>query len=251
MGRKTLSALVALSGVLNAQALAQSAVRRDASSAGSGDLRLDVTVGFRGNLRNDGKGVYRTGVDGIAAWLDLTRWPQMSFDICTDWPFWRFPGATAATAPPPTGVPGNRALVHQMTAPVPGGGGRPLSTFTSARGDVAISKPLTMTVRSFLDMAIGSSLSPDSAEVRFCNSDCTEYYSLIFGAKNLFDQEHPLNGVGSTKPTVARTSEQTWTITFFPKTIGRLWMGTSASKDPVKRDVGLYFYEGNLRLDKQ
>jgi hypothetical protein len=208
ISRKALSLVAALSGILNAQVLREAAVQRAASSAGSGDLRLNVTVGSSGNLSNDGKGIYRTGVDGVAAWLDLTRWPQMSFDICIDWPFARYPGASAASAPQPTGMHGRRTLVHRMTDPVPGGGGRPLSVFDGQHGnDVAISNPLTTTIRSFLDMAIGSSLSPDSAEVRFCNSDCSEFHSLVFGGRNLFDQENSsLNGIGTTRPTITRTS---------------------------------------------
>lgn len=243
--RTAVTFLAALCAFLNAQVSSKTDSRHNA-----GDVRLNVIVGSTGNLTNDGKGVYRTGVDGVAGWLDLTRWPQMSFDICIDWPFSRHPGATAATAPPPTGVPGNRTLIHRMTDPVPGGGGRPLSVFGSHHGnDVAISKPLTPTVRSFMDMAIGSSLSPDSAEVRFCNSDCSEYHNLVFGDRNLFDRDTPLNGAGSTKPTITRKSEGTWKIAFPPKTIGRLWRGTS--DHPVKRDVGLYYYEGTLQLEIQ
>jgi hypothetical protein len=229
---------------LNAQALPTTDVRRETR-----DVRLNVIVGSSGNLTNDGKGVYRTGVDSLAAWLDLTRWPNMSFDICVDWPFARYPGATAATFPPPTGVPGDRTLIHRMTNPVPGGGGRSLPVFAGHHGnDVAISKPLTSTVRSFMDMAVGSSVSPDSAEVRFCNSDCSEFHSLVFGRSNLFDST-PLHGAGSTKPVVTRNSEGTWTIAFPPKTIGRLWRGTS--DHPVKKDVGLYYYEGTLQLEIQ
>jgi hypothetical protein len=247
---KALSVLVVLAGIVNAQTSPASAVRRDGSAAGPGDLRLNVIVDGTHNLSSDGKGAYRTGVDGVAAWLDLTRWPQMSFDICIDWPFANHPGANAATAPKPAGVPGSRTLVHRMTDPVPGGGGEPLGVFDGRHGnDVAISKPVTPTVRSFLDMAIGSSLSPDSATVRFCNSDCSEFYNLVFGGRSLFDKDTSINGVGTTRPSITRTSERTWTISFRPKTVGRLWKGTS--RDPVKRDVGLYYYEGNLQLERQ
>jgi hypothetical protein len=100
-----------------------------------------------------------------------------------------------------------------------------------------------------MDMAIGSSLSPDSAEVRFCNSNCSAYYSLVFGDKNLFDPTTPLHGAGSTKPTITRNSDRTWTIAFPPMTIGRLWSGTSDR--PVKADTGLYYYEGTLQLEIQ
>ena len=174
----------------------------------------------------------------------------MSFDICIDWPFARHPGASAVGAPPPSGTRGNRTLVHRMTDPVPGGGGRPLSVFNSHHGnDIAISNPLTAAVRSFRDMAVNTSLSPDSAEVRFCNSDCSESYSLIYGSRKLFDQNSSIHGVGSTKPAITRASERTWTIKFPPKTIGRLWRGSSAQ--PEKTDIGLYYYEGNLQLEIQ
>src|SRR4051812_45206894 len=56
-----------------------------------GDIRLNVVVGSTGNLRNDGKGAYHTGEDYVAAWLNPTRWPEMSFDICMGWPFAKHP----------------------------------------------------------------------------------------------------------------------------------------------------------------
>lgn len=74
-------------------------------------------------------------------------------------------------------------------------------------------------------MAIGSSLSLMSAEVRFCNSDCSEFYSLIFGGHSLFGNQQ-IHGVGSMKPIVTRTSELTWTIIFSQGTVGRLWNRT-------------------------
>src|SRR5688572_14541127 len=147
--------LAALCAFLNAQVLPKTDSRHDA-----GDVRLNVIVGSTGNLTNDGKGVYRTGVDSVGGWRDLTRWPQRSFDGCIDWACSRDPDATAATYAPPTGVRSNRTVIHRMSDPVPGGGGRPLSVFDGHHGnDVAISKPLTSTVRSFMDMAIGSWLS--------------------------------------------------------------------------------------------
>src|SRR2546426_2950195 len=80
-----------------------------------------------------------------------------------------------------------RTVEHHLTAPVPGGGGTSLGVFSSPMGnDLVISKPMTASVNSFTAMAVGSSASPDSAEVRFCNSVCSEYYSLIFGAESVW-----------------------------------------------------------------
>jgi len=125
-----------------------------------GDIRLNVLVSSTGNLRNDGNGTYRTGKDYVAAWLNPTRWPQMSFDICMNWPFSRHPGVGGATAPAPSGTPGNRTLVHRMTDPVPQSGAKPVGVFTGPGGgnDVALPRPLTSTVGSFTVMAIGTSL---------------------------------------------------------------------------------------------
>lgn len=212
-----------------------------------GDIRLNVVVSATGNLRNDGKGTYYTGRDYVAAWLNPTRWPEMSFDICMNWPFAKFPGVGSATAPRPTGTHGNRTLMHRMTDPVPGGGGKPLGVFTGPGGgnDVALPKPLTSTVSSFTDIAIGTSLSPQSAEVRFCNADCTEYYSLIFGDKSVFGYPK-VNGAGTTRPIITRTAETTWTISFPPRSIGRLW-----NRSGNGTDLGLYYYEGHLEIQKQ
>jgi hypothetical protein len=149
------------------------------------DVRLNVVVSDTGNLRSDGKGAYVTGKDHIAAWLNPARWPAMSFDICMNWPFAKYPGLGSDTAPRPSGTAGDRTLLHRMTDPVPGAGGTPRGVFTGPGGsnDVALAKPLTTTVRSFTDLAVGASVSPQSAEVRFCNADCSEYYSVIFGGE--------------------------------------------------------------------
>jgi len=134
-----------------------------------------------------------------------------------------------------------------MTDPTVGGGGRSLGVFTGPGGgnDIAISRPLTSTINSFFDMAIGASLSPTSTEVRFCNSDCTEYYSLLFGDSSVF--HHPgIYGAGSKRPIVSRTSDTTWTISFQPGTVGRLW-----NRLPAVPTSAFYYYEGNLELKKQ
>lgn len=213
----------------------------------NGDVRLNVIVSADGNLRNDGKGIYSTGKDGVAAWLNPTRWSEISFDICMNWPFARFPGVNSATSPAPTGTPGRRTLIHRFTDPVPEQRGKPIGVFTGPGGsnDVALPKPLTPTVSSFTEMVIGSSLSPQSAEVRFCNADCTRYYSLIFGEKSVFGYAN-VNGNGTTRPTVSRTSETTWRIDFPSRTIGRLW-----DRSGNVTDLGLYYYEGSLELRKQ
>lgn len=220
------------------------------------DIRLNVVVSSTGNLRNDGKGAYYTGTDHMAAWLNSARWPgpwrDMSFDICMGWPFARYPGGDSATAPAPTGTPFNRTLMHHMTDPVPQGGGKPLGVFSGPGGanDVAVSKPLTSTVTSFTDMTIGSSVSPQAANVRFCDSRTERTcYLLIFGDKNLFGGSEQ-NGVGTTRPIVSRTSETAWTISFPPRTIGRLWSKVWEPKEIVT-DLGLYYYAGKLDIQKQ
>jgi hypothetical protein len=219
------------------------------------EIRLNVVVSSTGNLRNDGKGTYRTGEDYVAAWVNPSRWPEMSFDICMNWPFSRYPGVDAATAPAPSGTRDTRTLVHRMTDPVPQGGGRPMGVFTGPGGgnDVALPKPLTSTMTSLTDMAIGTSLSPQSAEVRFCNSNCSEVYSLLFGDKSVFGYPK-ITGAGTTRPIVSRTSETAWTISFPPRTVGRLWDRTTGRFRTVptsedETDLGLYYYEGSLSLE--
>ena len=221
------------------------------------EIRLNVVVGSTGNLRNDGKGTYYTGKDYVAAWINPSRWPEMSFNICMNWPFARFPGVDSLTAPAPTGTRENRTLLHSMTDPVPEGGGKPIGVFSGPGGgnDVALPKPLTSTVTSLTDMAVGTSLSPQSAEVRFCNSDCSEVYDLIFGKKSVFGYPN-VNGAGTTLPIIYRISETTWTISFPPRTVGRLWNRTPGEfrKVPTtenETDLGLYYYEGSLDIQKQ
>lgn len=211
------------------------------------DIRMNAVVSSSGNLSNDGKGSYYTGKDWVGIWLNPTRWPKQSFHICMNWPFNFFHTCDSATAPAPTGIGGSRTLLHRITNPIPEGKGKSLGEFTGPGGgnDIALSRPLTSTINSFTDMAIGSSLSPQSAEVRFCNSDCSEYYSLIFGDGSVFDDPR-INGAGSTRPIVSRTSEFTWTISFPWGTIGRLW-----NRTPEVPTSELYYYEGSLEIKEQ
>jgi hypothetical protein len=95
-------------------------------------------------------------------------------------------------------------------------------------------------------MAVGSSVSPDSAEVRFCSSVCSEYYSLIFGAESVWYPELKINGAGTTKATVTRTSDTSWAIIFPAKSIGRLW-----KRSGTLTDLGLYYYEGRVDIQRQ
>lgn len=221
------------------------------------EVRLNVVVSSTGNLRNDGKGTYFTGTDYVAAWLNPTRWPEMSFNICMNWPFAKFPGVDSLTAPAPTGTHENRTLLHHLTDPVPQEGVKSIGVFTGPGGgnDIALPKPLTSTITSFTDMAIGTSLSPQSAEVRFCNSDCSEVYDLLFGEKSVFGYPN-INGEGTTLPIVSRVSETIWTISFPSGTVGRLWNRTPGKYRKVptsedETDLGLYYYEGSLEIQKQ
>jgi len=209
------------------------------------DTRMNAIVSSSGNLGNDGKGTYYTGKDWVPIWLNPTRWTNQSFHICMNWPFNFFKTCDSATAPAPTGIRNSRTLLHRMTNPI--SNGKSLGVFTGPGGgnDIAISRPLTSTINTFTDMAIGSSLSPLSTEVRFCNSDCSEYYSVIFGDTCVF-LGSKINGAGSTRPIVSRISEFIWTINFPPGTIGRLW-----NRTPEVPTSALYYYEGSLEIQKQ
>ena len=210
------------------------------------DIRLNAVVSSSANLSNDGKGTYYSGKDWVVVWLNPSGWPEQSFHICMNWPFGRSSECDSATKSAPTGNRGSRTLLHQMTNPVLKGG-KSLGVFTGPGGgnDIALSRPLTSTVNSFTDMAIGSSLSPQSAEVRFCNSDCSEYYNVIFGDHSLFGNKQ-IHGAGSMRPIVTRTSELTWTISFPPGMVGRLW-----NRTPEVPTSELYYYEGSLEIKKQ
>jgi len=213
------------------------------------DIRMNAVVGSSGNLSNDGKGTYYSGKDWVAIWLNPTAFRNQSFHICMNWPYNFFKTCDSATAPAPTGTSDSRTLLYVMTNPISRGEGKSLGVFTGpgAGNDISMSRPLTSTINSFTDMAIGSSLSPLSTEVRFCNSDCSEYYSLIFGDSYLFDVNGPkMNGAGSTRPIVSRTSESNWTISFPSGTIGRLW-----NRKPEVPTSELYYYEGSLEIKKQ
>ena len=109
-----------------------------------------------------------------------------------------------------------------------------------------VSKPMTAGLSTFTDMTVGLSVSPDSAEVRFCNSDCTEYYSLVFGAESVFYPKLKIDGAGTTKMTVTRTSDTSWAIVFPAKSIGRLWR-----RSGTLTDLGLYYYEGRVDIQRQ
>lgn len=165
------------------------------------------------------------------------------------WPFDHVRTCDSATALPPSGIRGTRTLLHRIDRPVLKDH-KSLGVFTGPGGgnDIAMSRPLTPTIDGFTDMAVGSSISPQSTEVRFCNSDCTEYYSLVFGDGNAWGRlrDPRINGQGSTRPTISRTSESTWTISFPAGTVGRLW--NRATELPTS---ALYYYEGSLHLKKQ
>lgn len=217
------------------------------------DTRLNAVVSSSANLSNDGKGTYYTGKDWVGIWLNPSRWPNQSFHICMNWPFGAFPECDSSIKQGPTGLRDTRTLLHRMINPVRKGEGKSLGVFTGPGGgnDIALSRPLTSTINSFTDMAIGSSLSPQSAEVRFCNSDCSEYYGLLFGDSLTFGKgtvwgDPRINGANSTRPIVTRTSELTWTITFSPGTVGRLW-----NRTPEIPTSELYYYEGSLEIKKQ
>lgn len=209
------------------------------------DIRLNAVVSSTANLSNDGKRTYYTGKDWVGVWLNPSRWPEQSFHICMNWPFGGFPECDSASKSAPTGNRDSRTLLHRMTSPILRGG-RSLGVFTGPGGgnDIVLSRPLTSTVNSFTDMVIGSSLSPQSAEVRFCNSDCSEYYSVIFGDHSLFGNRQ-IHGAGSMRPIVTRTSELTWTISFPSGTVGRLW-----NRTPEAPTSELYYYEGSFEIKK-
>lgn len=211
------------------------------------DVRLDAVVSSSGHLTHDGKGDYYTGKDWVGVWLNPSRWRNQSFHICMHWPFGAFYECGGTGKPAPTGIRDSRTLLHHLNAPVPGDVGKPLGVFTGPGGgnDIALSRPLTDSINSFTDMAIGSSLSPLSAEVRFCNADCSEYYSVIFGEHGLFGNVN-IHGEGSTRPIVTRNSETTWTIRFPPGTIGRLW-----NRTPEVPTTALYYYEGSIEIKRQ
>ncbi len=211
------------------------------------DIRMNAVVGSSGNLGNDGKGTYYTGKDWVGIWLNPTRWPGQSYHIYMNWPFNFFKTCDSATAPAPTGIRDSRTLLHRMTNPVAKEGAKSLGVFTGPGGgnDISISRPLTLSINSFTDMAIGSSLSPQSTEVRFCNADCTEYYSLIFGDGSPMGVPK-IHGAGSTRPIISRTSASSWTISFPPGTVGKLW-----NRTPDLPTSALYYYEGSLEIEKQ
>lgn len=195
---------------------------------------LTMVVGSSGHMRNDGKGPYVTGVDDVGVWLDPSRWPRKSFDFCMNWPF-------AAPQQP------KRTVEHHLTDPVPDGGGSPIGVFTSPyANDLVISRPLTATLKGFTDIPIGSSVLPDSAEVRFCNADCTEYYVVIFGKESVWYPNENLGAAGTTKATVTRAAEDSWSIVFPPKSIGRLW-----KRSGTRADIGLFYYEGRADVQLQ
>lgn len=195
---------------------------------------LAMVVGSSGHMRNDGKGPYVTGVDYVGIWLDPGKWPTMSFDFCMNWPF---------TIPPKP----KRTVEHHLTDPVPDGGGNRIGVFTSPFGnDLVISRPLTANVKGFTDIPIGPSVTPDSAEVRFCNENCTEFYVVIFGKESVWYPKENLGAAGTTKATVTRTAEDVWSIVFPPKSIERLW-----KRGGTRADLGLFYYEGRADVQLQ
>lgn len=223
----------------------------NASSGQAADVPLNMVVSSTGQMRNDGKGPYSTGVETVGIWLEPSKWPRMSFNFCMNWPFHltdtRKPLGPLNRADPPKRIPATRTVEHHLTAPVPGGGGTSWGVFTSPTGnDLVISKPMTASVSTFTDIPVGSSVSPDSAEVRFCNSDCSEYYSLVFGHESVFYPVLKINGAGTTRATVTHTSDTSWAIIFPAKSIGRFWRRNGALTD-----LGLYYYEGRIDIQRQ
>jgi hypothetical protein len=44
------------------------------------EVPLNMAVSSTGQIRKDGKGVYRNGTDFVGIWLDPNKWSHMSFD---------------------------------------------------------------------------------------------------------------------------------------------------------------------------
>ena len=204
------------------------------SSSQAAEVAMNMVVSSAGQMRSDGKGPYTTGIDFVGVWLEPSKWSRMSFDFCMNWPF---------SKP----VKPQRTVEHHLTAPVPGHGGKSLGVFASPFGnDLVISRPMTATTKTFTDMSVGASVSPDSSEVRFCNADCSEYYVMIFGGGSVWYPDEKLNGSGTTKSVVTRTSQISWSIRFPPVSMGRLWRRSGAPAD-----LGLYYYEGQVEVEMQ
>jgi hypothetical protein len=204
---------------------------RAADSQDAPGVALNFKISAGGQLVSDGKGMYYTGKEYVAAWLEPRKWPDVAFDICMNWPF--------SKPPHPT-----RTLKHHLTSPVADGGGAPQGVFDNPAGnDIVIAKPLTSEVNTFTDIVVGSSVLADSTEVRFCNSDCTEYYSLVFGAESVFYRNQNIHGAGTTKARVTRTSSSSWTVTFPPNSIGRFWR-----RSGNLTSIGLYYYQGQIDI---
>ena len=196
-------------------------------------------------LRPDGRGVYRDGEAGVGAF------GLFAITLCTD-------GRRCSTLPEAAPAAATaRTLVLDLQDAVAGSGAVPRGVVTAVKANFgAFWEQDTTTratyngrqgwaIRSALDIPVGRTIFSERVEVRFFRDG--RQYVVQFGpwtAGQFQPNQGRLSGDGTTRATIARTSDTTWVVRSGERGVGRLW----DNSDPARpADLGLYAFTFEVR----
>jgi hypothetical protein len=192
-------------------------------------------------LRSDGAGSYRA--DSTNSLIVDGRY---GLALCTD----RRVCSTLPESPP--SKPGDRALLLDLSHPVPGSGAVDRGLVKSANANfgafwgqdttrkATYNGRVGWVIRSLLDLPIDSTIRSERVELRFFMNGVQ--HVLQFGpwvAGQYQPRQGPFHGNGTSQGVVTRTAPDRWVIRSGPNSIGRLWDNSNPAQP---RDLGLYSF---------
>ena len=215
------------------------------SSQVSGQAKHPFSIEIAGghSLRPDGKGPYRNDEPHVQAFGGLAITLCTEEDTCTTLP------EKMPTSESP------RALVFDLSAPVRASGAvtRGVVSASFANFGAFWGQDTTQRtrygkfdgwlIRNALEIPVDSTVESERVELRFFNKGTQ--YILQFGpwvAGQYQPKQGPLNGNGTTRGTITRTSRTTWVVRSGAESVGRLWHNRNPAK-PVDRGLYRFSYE--------
>ena len=190
------------------------------SSYPPGSVNLNAVIATGNSLINDGMGEYDDGVNAVSVYAHgaLMFHPRFS-ENCPPVP------------------PYSRYVLHDLSHPI--GRAQNYGTVHDYDSWVAVSSA-GHKAEYVVDMPIGVSESSAITEVTIYITGTR--YVLHFGP-GTYPNNPNVNGNGTTRPTITRTSATTWSVDAPPGSIGRLFSNPSANKP---KDLGLYYYQFHI-----
>jgi hypothetical protein len=201
------------------------------------------------SLRADGRGVYRAREKDTFISAD-----SYSAVVCA--------GQCGSGTLPAVGNsrPLNRALLVDLSKPVPGGGSVPRevvrgATFGSFLGQddsiqmLALNGTLRPGIRRVKHIPVGKTVISDRTEIRFFIG--TIQHILQFGPWTAGEYQATnqavFHGDGTTRASITRQSATSWVVRSAPHSVGRLW----DNRDPTHPvDLGLYYFSFRVQFSQ-